>query len=240
MQPFQLPPGARSQFTAAINRGLPTFLPVRANPNSTYQNPYAGQANPQTGNFGMGGGGANRYDFTQAGSGLHSIGIDRSSPSAINDAIRWYQSQDPGTRAEIGRLAGRRVNDPVGLLDAIDARQRDVARKIQKENGFFDSTFGKILGAALPIAAGFIPGIGTAAQIGLGAAMGGAGGGVKGALLGGIGSAIVPSIKFPGISTALKAPVQAATSVARQFANPVTASRQLASMGIGRMNNGRD
>lgn len=220
-------------FTRALNPNAPSFLPINANPNATYANPYAGQANAQTGNRGMGGGGPNRYDYTQPGSGLWSIGIDRSSPTAINDSLRWYQSQDPGTRADIGRLGGRNVNDPVGLLNTIDQRQRDVARRITKTNSFADSTFGKVLGIAAPVGLGmFAAPLGIAA----GAAMGGASGGLPGAALGALGSAVAPAIKLPGLGAALKAPAQAASSVARQFVNPITAGRQLASVGIGRVN----
>jgi hypothetical protein len=227
-------PGMRSKFeNALIPGGIPAFIPVRADPNKQYANPYAGQANPQAGNRGMGGGGPNRYDYTQQGSGLWSVGIDRASPTAVNDALKWYQSQDAGTRSEIGRLGGRNVNDPAGLMDTIDKRQRDVARNIQKENGFFDSTFGKMLGIGLPFAAGFL---GPIAGTLTGAAIGGAQGGWKGALLGGAASAVAPAIKVPGVSNFLRSPVTAAGNVAKQFANPLAAGRQLASMGVGRLN----
>jgi len=180
----QITPAMRSQFENALTPGgIPSFIPVRANPNQAYANPYAGQANAQSGNFGMGGGGPNRYDYTQQGSGLWSVGIDRSSPTAVNDSLKWYQSQDPGTRAEIGQLGGRSVNDPTGLMNTIDARQRDVARRIQKETGFFDSTFGKMLGFGLPLAAGFL---GPWAGAAMGAAVGGAKDGIKGAVMGGL------------------------------------------------------
>lgn len=231
IQPFQISNTQRQAFTQALNRGLPSFLPISANAGATYTNPYAGQPNVQSGNFGAGGGGANRYDYTQPGSGLYSIGIDRSSPTAINDAIRWYQAQDPATRAEIGALAGRNVNDPVGLLNAIDARQRDVARKITKTNGFMDSTFGQLLGIGLPMAAGGL--FGPLAAMGASAGVGGIKGGPMGAVLGGLSSAIAPSIEFPSLSSAIRAPIQAATNVARQFANPANLGRQVLSSAIG-------
>ena len=231
IKPFKLPDSAKNQFTQALNRGLPSFIPIKADSGATYTNPYAGQPNVQSGNFGAGGGGANRYDYTQPGSGLYSIGIDRSSPTAINDANRWYQAQDPATRAEIGALAGRNVNDPVGLLNAIDARQRDVARKITKTNGFMDSTFGQLLGIGLPMAAGGL--FGPLAAMGTSAAVGGARGGPMGALLGGLSSAIAPNIAFPSLGDAIRAPIRAATNVARQFANPVNLGRQALSSSLG-------
>lgn len=233
-QPFRITDAQRQMFARALNPNAPSFLPINANPNATYANPYAGQANPQSGNLGMGGGGPNRYDYTQAGSGLWSIGIDRSSPTAINDSLRWYQSQNPSVRAEIGAMGGLNVNDPVGLLNTIDQRQRDVARKITKTNGFMDSTLGQLLGIGLPMAAGGL--LGPLGAIGASAAVGGATGGLKGAALGALGSAVAPAIKLPGLGNALRAPAQAASSVARQFANPLNASRQLASVGIGRLN----
>lgn len=231
---FQLSEAARQQFAQAIlPRGTSTFMPITADPRATYTNPYAGQSNPQAGNLGMGGGGPNRYDYTQPGSGLWSIGIDRSSPTAINDVISWYQRQDPSTRAAIGAIGGRNVNDPVGLLNTIDQRQRDVARQITKTNGFFDSTFGKVLSFAAPMGLGLI-----SAPLGIAAstAIGGARGGVPGAVLGGLGAAVAPALKFPTVPDIVRAPGLAATNVARQFANPMTAGRQIASLGIGAAN----
>jgi hypothetical protein len=234
--------GVGTAQNVADAKGL--FIPGIASADSTYNNPYAVQGwqpsqgvGPGGANYGAGGGGPNRYDYTAEGSGLWSVGIDRQDPQAINKAVSWYQSQDPGTRAELGSLAGGNMNNPVGFLNAIDQRQRDVARNIQKENGFFDSTFGKILGAALPIAAGFIPGVGPMASAAIGAGLGGAQGGFKGAVMGGLGSLVGPSIRLPGgLGGALRAPVQAATNVAKQFANPMVAARQLTASGIGSLN----
>ena len=173
---------------SAVTKATGKFIPIAADSKGVYNNPYAGKNYGfDQKAFGAGGGGDSRYDFTQQGSGLWSIGINPGDPQAINKAIDWYKSQDAGTRAEIGKLSGSKVNDPVGFLDAIDARQRDVARNIQKENGFFDSVFGKILGMALPVGLGMIPGIGTALATIAGGAMGGAQGGLKGGLLGALG-----------------------------------------------------
>jgi hypothetical protein len=219
------------------------FVAGIADPNGTYANPNAraGWAAPTAGAvgpggavWGGGGGGENRYDYEAEGSGLWSIGIDPADPQAINKAISWYKSQDPGTRAELGSTGGKSMNDPAGFLRTIDARQREVARKIQKPSGFFNSTFGKILGTVAPIALGFIPGIGTAAQIGLGAALGGAQGGIKGALLGGAASAIGPSIRLPGgVGGVIKAPVAAAKSAISQLAKPQALAQLAASKGLG-------
>jgi hypothetical protein len=191
------------------------------------------QTGPGGARFGMGAGGPNRFDFTQLYSGLWSIGIDPNSPTLKQDVQRWYDSQPANVRAEVqrgmGNQPGRGSIDP--LVYATDWRARDVARKIQKSNSFMDSTFGKILGTALPLGLGMV-----AAPLGIGAsaAIGGATGGLKGAVLGGIGSAIAPGVGIP--TGALSAPIKAATSMASRFANPATISRQLASMGIGRLN----
>lgn len=91
------------------------------------------------------------------------------------------------------------------------------------------------LGALIPdLAMMAIPGAGLA-KIATGTALGGITGGPVGAALGGLGSAVAPSVKLPGLN-ALKAPVQAAANVAKQFANPMTAARQVGAMGIGSLN----
>jgi len=189
-----------------------------------------GAVGPGGARFGMGAGGPNRFDHTQYGGGLWSIGIDPSASDVDARVQQWFDSQPANVQAEVRKgLAGGK-----SLTWAADWRARDVARKIKKTNGFMDSTLGKIIGTVAPIAVGFIPGIGTAAQIGLGAALGGARGGVKGALLGAAASAVGPSIKLPGgISAAVRAPVTAVKSVATQFANPTAMARLAASRGFG-------
>ena len=93
------------------------------------------------------------------------------------------------------------------------------------------------LGALVPgLAMMAFPGAGLA-KIATSTAIGGLGGGVKGALLGGLGSALAPNISVPGgLSSLARAPVQAATNVVKQFANPLTFARQAASSGIGSLN----
>ena len=81
-------------------------------------------------------------------------------------------------------------NIPEGLkmdtvLQAADYGLRGLGQKQQNKKGFFDSTFGKVLGTALTIGAGFVPG-GQFLAPAVGAAWGGASGGLKGALLGGL------------------------------------------------------
>ena len=79
-------------------------------------------------------------------------------------------------------------NIPQGLkmdtvLQAADYGLRGLGQKQQNKKGFFDSTFGKVLGTALTIGASAInPALGA----GVGAAWGGASGGLKGAVLGGL------------------------------------------------------
>jgi len=189
-----------------------------------------GAVGPGGARLGMGAGGPNRFDHTQYGGGLWSIGIDPSASDVDARVQQWFDSQPANVQAEVRKgLAGGK-----SLTWAADWRARDVARKIKKTNGFMDSTLGKILGTVAPIAVGFIPGIGTAAQIGLGAALGGARGGVKGALLGAAASAVGPSIKLPGgVSGVLKAPAAAARSAVSQLANPRAVAQLATSKGLG-------
>ena len=147
-----------------------------------------GTVGPGGAKFGAGAGGPNRFDFTQYGGGLWSIGIDPNSPTVKQDVQRWYDSQPAAVKAEVqkgmGNQPGRGSIDP--LVYAADWRSRDVARKIQKSNKFLDTTLGKVLGTAATIGAGFLPG-GQLLAPAVGAGLGGAKGGLKGAVLGGLG-----------------------------------------------------
>lgn len=147
-----------------------------------------GTAGPGGAKFGAGAGGPNRFDFTQYGGGLWSIGIDPNSPTVKQDVQRWYDSQPAAVKAEVqkgmGNQPGRGSIDP--LVYATDWRGRDVARKVQKSNSFLDTTLGKVLGTAATIGAGFLPG-GQFLAPAVGAGLGGAKGGLKGAVLGGLG-----------------------------------------------------
>jgi hypothetical protein len=174
--------------------------------------------------FGAGAGGPNRFDYTQYGGGLWSIGIDPNAPDVDAKAQQWFNSQPANVQAEVRKgLAGGK-----SLTWATDWRARDVARKIQKSNNFFDSTLGKVVGVALPMGLGAIAApLGIAASAGIG----GATGGLPGAALGALGSAVAPAIKAP-VSSFMRAPVQAATNVAKQFANPVAAGRQALASGL--------
>lgn len=70
------------------------------------------------------------------------------------------------------------------LFDAMDATFRQSQYQNTKENGFFDSSLGGILGSALTVGAGLLnPGLGAAVGAGIGAAKGG---GIGDILLGGI------------------------------------------------------
>jgi hypothetical protein len=148
-----------------------------------------GTVGPGGAKFGAGAGGPNRYDFTQYGSGLWSVGIDPNAPDARAQADRVIANMKPAERAEVMAAVNR--NQPGrGNRDAVvyglDARQRDVARKIQKSNSFLDTTLGKVLGTVATIGAGFLPG-GQFLAPAVGAGLGGAKGGLKGAVLGGLG-----------------------------------------------------
>lgn len=202
-------------------RGTPssnTFMPIRADAKASYTNPYAsanwqapaaGAVGPGGAVWGGGGGGENRYDHQQQGAGLWSVGIDRNSPTAINDAISWYQRQDPGTRAELGAMGGAKMNNPTQMLDVIDQRQRDVSRRIKIENNFFTSPFGKILGAGLTMAGGALGG-----PLG-GALAGGITGGLAtksplGGLLGAVGGGLGAMTPGPSLKSFINSPVSAA------------------------------
>jgi len=147
-----------------------------------------GTVGPGGAKFGAGAGGPNRFDFTQYGGGLWSIGIDPNSPTVKQDVQRWYDAQPAAVKAEVqkgmGNQPGRGSIDP--LVYAADWRGRDVARKIQKSNKFLDTTLGKVLGTVATVGAGFLPG-GQFLAPAVGAGIGGAKGGLKGAVLGGLG-----------------------------------------------------
>lgn len=174
--------------------------------------------------FGGGGGGANRYDHTQWGGGLFSIGIDPSQSGFQQQAVDWYGRQPANVRAEVdsfwrnNQRTGNAAND---MANAVDWRQRDVARKIKKKH----SPLGG-LGFAIPLAASFIPGVGAGLSAAIGAGVGGATGGLRGAVLGGLGSAIGPALKVPGIGKAISAPAKAVSGLANQAINPQFIGRQ--------------
>jgi len=129
--------------------------------------------------FGAGGGGPNRYDFTQWGGGLWSIGIDPAKSGYYDDVIGWYNNQPSNVKSEVDaywKNNKRTGNYGFDLANAVDWRQRDVARKIQKEPGFFD-----FLGPLAPVGGA----LATAAGSVLGGPIGGA---LAGGLAGGLGS----------------------------------------------------
>ena len=106
-----------------------------------------------------------------------------------------------------------------------DWKTRDIAR--QNAGGMLSSGFGAMIPGLAMMA---FPAAGLA-NVATGAAMGGITGGPAGALLGGLSSAVAPRVNLP--SGALRAPVQAAANVARQFSNPVTAGRQALASALG-------
>lgn len=171
---------AASQRTAAARPAAPA-LPAPAGSPAAIA---AGAVGPGGAKFGGGGGGPNRFDHTQLYAGLWSIGIDPNSPTLKQDVQRWYDSQPSNVKAEVqkgmGNQPGRGSIDP--LVYAVDWRQRDVARKIQKEHGMFDflgplAPVGQI-GATLAGAA-----LGNMILPGIGAKIGGTlAGGVTGGL----------------------------------------------------------
>lgn len=171
---------AASQRAAAARPAAPALPAPGGSPAAIA----AGAVGPGGAKFGGGSGGPNRFDHTQLYAGLWSIGIDPNSPTLKQDVQRWYDSQPSNVKAEVqkgmGSQPGRGSIDP--LVYAVDWRQRDVARKIQKEHGMFDflgplEPLGQI-GATLAGAA-----LGNMILPGLGAKIGGTlAGGITGGL----------------------------------------------------------
>ena len=122
-----------------------------------------------------------RFDYTQWGTGLDSQGLPRDS----NKVYDFYKqvAANPSTPYNKGILSGIQaygknnpgsVSDPTYVTNALDWYWRDIQRKSQKENGFFQSLPGKIVG------------IGATA---LGSVLGGPiGGAIAGGITGGLGS----------------------------------------------------
>lgn len=109
--------------------------------------------------------------------------------------------------------------------DFANWKTQDVARR--NASGALSKGFGAMLPGLAMMA---FPAAGLA-RVGIGAAMGGITGGPVGGLLGGLSSAVAPKVPLP--ANALRAPVQAASSAARQFANPAVASRQAMASALG-------
>jgi hypothetical protein len=172
-----------------------------------------------------------RYDYTKWGTGLQSQGLS-TNPA---DVYKFYQqvAANPSTAYNKGILSGIQAygknnkgstSDPNYVTNALDWYWRDIQRKSQKENGFFDSTLGKVLGTVAQVGLGFVPGVGPALSAGLGATIGGIQGGFGGALLGGLGGygsgqlGAGLSSAFSGaggLSTLLKAPGTFASNLGR-------------------------
>ena len=122
---------ANAQRTAVARPAAPAAAPGAAGMPSTIA---AGAVGPGGAKFGGGAGGPNRFDYTQYGGGLWSIGIDPNAPDVDSRVQQWFNSQPSNVQAEVrkGMKGGK------SLTWAADWRQRDVARKIQKEHGMFD------------------------------------------------------------------------------------------------------
>ena len=134
-----------------------------------------------------------RFDYTQWGTGLDSQGLPRD----MNKVYDFYKSvaANPSTPYNKGILSGIQgyaknnpgsTSDPAWTTNALDWYWRDIQRKSQKENGFFQTLPGKILNTAAQVGLGFVPGVGPALSAGFGAITGGIQGGFSGALLGGL------------------------------------------------------
>lgn len=112
-----------------------------------------------------------RFDYTKQWTGLASQGWDYNDPNINATAQNWYNQQPANVKSKIAPgLKSYNGN----LLAAIDWYWRDNQRKSQKDNGFFSTLPGKIVG------------IGATA---LGTVLGGPlGGALAGGITGGLGS----------------------------------------------------
>jgi hypothetical protein len=148
----------------------------------------------------------------------------------VTEFSNYLGSTGAGNPAEIMQNIGTSGLTPYAsqLPDYGSWKDRDIQR--QNASGMLS----KGLGALIPgLAMMAFPGAGFA-KIATAAGMGGLTGGPAGALIGGLGSAVAPSISMPGgIGSLARAPIQAMGAVAKQFANPRVAARQLTSSGIG-------
>lgn len=208
---------------------------------SPYQSPAGGGQGPGGAMAGMGQGATNGnpFDINAPGAGLWSAGYNPNDAGNVEN-LYWKIAMDPNAtrRPELSRFyntaPGTRLgtNDLNAFLGAADWYYRNQARTVDKDNNFLNTIPGKLLAAGLTAGVGSIA---TPLGIAAGAGFGGAQGGWKGALLGGAAGAVAPSLKLPGFGAAVRAPMNALSSVAKQFSNPLTATRFVASQGIGSM-----
>lgn len=185
-----------------------------------YTRPAAGAVGPGGAKFGAGAGGSNRYNHTQWGGGLWSVGIDPNSPTLLGDLQAWYNAQPSNARAEVEKYWGknkRTGNLQTDLANSIDWRQRDIARKVKIDNSFLNSTLGKILTTGATIVAGAInPALGAVVGGGVGAASGNPLNAIMGAIGGYGAGGVVDMFKGAGgFSTLMKAPGTFASNIGR-------------------------
>lgn len=170
-----------------------------------------------------------RYDYTQWGTGLQSQGLPLD-PTKVYDFYKQVAA-NPSTAYNKGILSGIQgyaknnpgsTSDPLWVTNALDWYWRDIQRKSQKENGFFDSTLGKIVSIAAPVVGGFFGGPLLGAAVGAG--VGGVQNGPLGAVLGGLGGYGAGSLgqgisgafsNAGGLSTLFKAPGTFASNLGR-------------------------
>jgi hypothetical protein len=140
-----------------------------------------------------------------------------------------YQARQGGNAQQVLSDFGKGNVSP--YADALKnyGNWKDAETKRANASGMLSSGFGAMIPGLAMLA---IPGAGLA-KIATGAAMGGITGGPVGALTGGIGAAVAPALRVPSVSQAISVPLKAAGSVARQFANPATASRQALAAAVG-------
>jgi hypothetical protein len=122
--------------------------------------------------------------------GLIGFGIDPYDPALVQ-RLDLLVRNDNKIGGEIGgKLAeyfskNPRTGTSADLINGVDWYYRDLGRRMDKDNSFFGSLVGKIIGIGLTTVAGVInPWLGAAVGAGIGAA---SGGGFLGALMGGLG-----------------------------------------------------
>lgn len=170
---------------------------------NNYQLPQVGASRYTTtfnslGTTGLGKNNSNPLDINTWGAGLWAAGIDPNDPNLgyrlweFNKAKMSSNDTDYQKRVqEQVAKHGWDLNTKEGLSSAVDWYYRDLSRRMDKSNNFFDSTIGKIISMTAPLALG---GVGAALGLsgslvgaGTGAVIGGVQGGPLGAVLGGVG-----------------------------------------------------
>lgn len=172
--------------------------------------------------------GAQTADPAAAGYARYRNDLAASSPLVTD--FGGYLERNKGVRAgDVLRdlAAGSSAYDSF-LPEFLDWRGRETTRSNAQGFSGFNSLI-RAVGPALVTGGATLPLAGKAA---IGAAFGGISGGPVGALTGAAASALAPNLKMPGFRAAVRAPLQAARSIASQALQPANALRLAASRGV--------